>query len=60
GWGIVPVYALGRTFRDMLGRLNQHIAQRAQHVYLTATGFALDLRALGMPIHAPDFQEDTA
>jgi adenosylcobinamide kinase/adenosylcobinamide-phosphate guanylyltransferase len=54
GWGIVPIYPLGRAFRDVLGRLNQHIAQRAHSVYLTVAGFALDLRALGMSVHSLD------
>ena len=50
GLGIVPPYSLGRTYRDILGRVNQALAIRADRVYLTVAGFALDAKALGLPI----------
>lgn len=50
GWDIVPVAASARLFRDVLGRMKQQLAAQAQSAYLVVCGFALDLRALGMPI----------
>lgn len=49
GLGIVPPYSLGRTYRDILGRANQILAARADRVYLTIAGHALDIKTLGMP-----------
>lgn len=49
GLGIVPPYSLGRTYRDILGRANQALAIRADRVYLTVAGHALDIKTLGMP-----------
>jgi adenosylcobinamide kinase/adenosylcobinamide-phosphate guanylyltransferase len=50
GWGIVPAYPLGRSFRDRLGHLTRRVARGAAHTYLCAAGFALDLARLGQPI----------
>jgi adenosylcobinamide kinase / adenosylcobinamide-phosphate guanylyltransferase len=50
GWGIVPAYPLGRSFRDRLGRLVREIGAIADQVYLVTGGYALDLRQLGTPI----------
>jgi adenosylcobinamide kinase/adenosylcobinamide-phosphate guanylyltransferase len=47
GMGVVPAYALGRYFRDALGAANRAFAARAERVYLTVAGLALDLKALG-------------
>lgn len=47
GLGVVPATRLGRVYRDMLGRVNQIFARRADHVYMVVAGLALDLRALG-------------
>jgi adenosylcobinamide kinase/adenosylcobinamide-phosphate guanylyltransferase len=47
GWSVVPAYALGRTFRDRLGRLVRQLAGIADQTYLVVAGFALDLRQLG-------------
>jgi nicotinate-nucleotide--dimethylbenzimidazole phosphoribosyltransferase len=47
GWGIVPAFASARIFRDVLGRLQQALAARATHLYLTVSGFAIDLHAAG-------------
>jgi adenosylcobinamide kinase/adenosylcobinamide-phosphate guanylyltransferase len=38
GLGIVPDNALARRFRDLQGRLNQHIAARADRVVLLVAG----------------------
>jgi adenosylcobinamide kinase / adenosylcobinamide-phosphate guanylyltransferase len=46
GMGIVPAYALGRVYRDLLGRANQRIAAAAAEVYLVVCGIAVELRAL--------------
>jgi adenosylcobinamide kinase/adenosylcobinamide-phosphate guanylyltransferase len=47
GWGVVPPYPLGRTFRDALGRVTAALAGRADRAYLVVAGFAVDLRAVG-------------
>ena len=47
GWGIVPAYPLGRTFRDRLGDLIRCIGAIATQAYLTTGGYALDLKRLG-------------
>jgi adenosylcobinamide kinase/adenosylcobinamide-phosphate guanylyltransferase len=48
GWDIVPVAASARLFRDVLGRMKQRLAARAEHVYLVVCGIAVDLRARGV------------
>jgi adenosylcobinamide kinase / adenosylcobinamide-phosphate guanylyltransferase len=50
GWGVVPAYALGRTFRDRLGALTREIAAVASPVYLVTGGYVLDLGQLGQPL----------
>jgi len=47
GWGVVPPYALGRAFRDHLGRLTAALASRAGVAYLVVAGYAIDLRSVG-------------
>lgn len=44
GMGLVPVYPAGRAYRDLLGRANQFIAQRADKVYLLVAGIPLELK----------------
>jgi adenosylcobinamide kinase/adenosylcobinamide-phosphate guanylyltransferase len=44
GWGIVPENALARRFRDLQGRLNQHVAAHANRVVLVAAGLPLVLK----------------
>ena len=46
GLGVVPPSALGRTYRDALGRVNQLVAARAGKVYLMVAGLALELKEL--------------
>ena len=46
GMGIVPAYALGRVYRDMLGRVNQRLARAADRVYLMVAGLAVDIKRL--------------
>jgi adenosylcobinamide kinase/adenosylcobinamide-phosphate guanylyltransferase len=43
GLGIVPDNALGRRYRDCLGRANQMLAQRADEVYLMVMGIPVRL-----------------
>lgn len=50
GWGVVPVYPIGRTFRDRLGLLIRHLGAIAHPVYLVTGGHVLNLSALGFPI----------
>jgi adenosylcobinamide kinase/adenosylcobinamide-phosphate guanylyltransferase len=47
GWGLVPPYPSGRVFRDVLGRMQQRLAARAERAYLVVAGYAIDLRAAG-------------
>jgi adenosylcobinamide kinase / adenosylcobinamide-phosphate guanylyltransferase len=54
GWDVVPVAAAARLFRDAMGRMVQRLARRAERVYLVAAGYALDLRAAGIPIGGDD------
>ncbi len=44
GLGIIPETRLGRTFRDLLGRVNQQFAQAADEVYLLTAGLPLQLK----------------
>lgn len=44
GFGIVPINALGRRFRDQAGLLNQRLAQVAREVVLVAAGLPLQLK----------------
>jgi adenosylcobinamide kinase/adenosylcobinamide-phosphate guanylyltransferase len=50
GSGVVPATALGRIFRDALGRLTRTIARDASRVELVVAGYAVDLRAVGTPV----------
>ena len=46
GSGLVPEYALGRAYRDLLGRVNQRVAQIAARAWLCVAGRALELPPL--------------
>ncbi|MBF2025446.1 MAG: bifunctional adenosylcobinamide kinase/adenosylcobinamide-phosphate guanylyltransferase [Oscillatoriales cyanobacterium C42_A2020_001] len=50
GWGVVPAYPIGRTFRDRLGALTCQIGIVANPVYLVTAGYALNLTQLGTPL----------
>jgi adenosylcobinamide kinase/adenosylcobinamide-phosphate guanylyltransferase len=41
GLGVVPAHELGRAYRDLLGRANQILAQRADQVYFLVSGVPL-------------------
>ena len=47
GLSVVPATPLGRTFRDVQGRVNQMFAARADRAYLMVAGLAMDLKAIG-------------
>jgi adenosylcobinamide kinase / adenosylcobinamide-phosphate guanylyltransferase len=44
GGGVVPAYASGRMFRDLLGEINQRVASAADNVVLTVAGLPLVLK----------------
>jgi adenosylcobinamide kinase/adenosylcobinamide-phosphate guanylyltransferase len=44
GLGLVPETQVGRTFRDLLGRVNQDFAASADEVYLLVAGLPLQLK----------------
>jgi adenosylcobinamide kinase/adenosylcobinamide-phosphate guanylyltransferase len=46
GLGVVPAYTIGRVYRDILGRINQRLAQHAERVYLMIAGLAVDIKRL--------------
>ncbi|UBF28409.1 bifunctional adenosylcobinamide kinase/adenosylcobinamide-phosphate guanylyltransferase [Kovacikia minuta CCNUW1] len=50
GWGLVPPYPSGRTFRDRLGDLTRQIGAIAHPVYLVTAGYVLNLSTLGVPL----------
>ena len=50
GWGVVPAYPTGRTFRDRLGHLVRQLGAISQEVYLVTGGHVLNLSVLGSPL----------
>lgn len=52
GWGVVPAYPLGRTFRDRLGTLTRQVGASVDVTYLVVAGFAIDLSRVGIPVPA--------
>jgi len=51
GSGVVPAYALGRRFRDLVGEINQRIAATAGTVLLMVAGLPLALKG-SVPVEA--------
>jgi iron complex outermembrane receptor protein/vitamin B12 transporter len=47
GSGVVPAYALGRRYRDLLGELNQRVAAVATDAVLMVAGLPLTLKSSG-------------
>ncbi len=45
GAGVVPEHALGRAYRDLLGRANQQVTAPASRAWLLVAGRALELPA---------------
>jgi adenosylcobinamide kinase/adenosylcobinamide-phosphate guanylyltransferase len=54
GWDVVPVAASARLFRDVMGRMAQRLAARAERAYLVVAGYAIDLRAHGEAVGGED------
>lgn len=46
GMGIVPGNEMGREFRDIAGRVNQFLAKKAEKVYLSIAGLAVELKEI--------------
>lgn len=44
GWGIVPQHQLARTYRDLLGFVNQQFAKAAGEVWLSCVGLQIKLK----------------
>jgi len=44
GLGLVPENKLGRVYRDLLGRANQFLAQRADEVYFMVSGIPVKIK----------------
>lgn len=55
GAGVVPAYATGRVFQDVLGRVNRALVDRADRAYLCVAGRLLELS--GAP-RTPRWPED--
>ena len=47
GWGVVPAYPVGQTFRDRLGSLTRKLGTISQTTYLVTGGHVLNLSVLG-------------
>jgi adenosylcobinamide kinase/adenosylcobinamide-phosphate guanylyltransferase len=43
GMCVVPPYPLGRLYRDLLGRVNQQLARRADRVIFMLAGLPMEL-----------------
>ena len=44
GMGLVPSYRLGSIFRDIAGRVNQHIASMADEVHVCFSGIPMRIK----------------
>ncbi len=56
GQGLVPVYELGRNYRDIAGRANQLLAGAADEVYLVYAGLPVEIKQPGLK-NLEKFQE---
>jgi len=52
GWGVIPAYKSGRTFRDRLGELTRRVGEIATEVYLVTGGYALPLNQMGQSLNS--------
>lgn len=50
GQGLVPMAPLSRRYRDVVGRANRRLARRADAAWFVVSGYALDLKALAVPV----------
>ncbi len=46
GMGLVPPYPMGRAYRDLLGRVNQRMAQLSDEAFMVFAGIPLELKRL--------------
>ena len=53
GLGLVPPYALGRVYRDALGRANQRLAAQADRVLFMVAGLLLVVKDFEAGDHGP-------
>ena len=44
GTGLVPANKVGRLYRDLLGKVNQILAQRADEIYLMVAGLPMSIK----------------
>ncbi|WP_213818309.1 bifunctional adenosylcobinamide kinase/adenosylcobinamide-phosphate guanylyltransferase [Garciella nitratireducens] len=44
GMGLVPTYKMGNYYRDIVGRVNQRIALKADEVFFLISGFPMKLK----------------
>jgi len=51
GLGLVPPYALGRLYRDVLGRANQRLAAQADRVLFMVAGLPLVVKDVDLKDH---------
>ena len=57
---LAAISPLGRLFRDVLGRVHQMMAARADELYYTVAEYALPMKALGAQrIPTPIYGEST-
>lgn len=52
GWGVVPAYQSGRSFRSRLGGLIRLIGEIADQVYLVVGGYAVDISKIGINLRS--------
>lgn len=48
GMGIVPANTMSRTYRDLVGFANQHIAKKASEVYFSVAGIVTEIKSRGV------------
>lgn len=44
GMGLVPSYPLGRYFREIAGKMNQIVAEKADEVYFVVSGISMKIK----------------
>jgi len=56
GMGVVPSYYMGNYFRDMSGRINNHIGRLSDYMYFIFSGMPIKLKHKGEMLKwTPDF-----
>jgi len=44
GMGLVPAYPLGRYFREIAGKMNQFVAEKADEAYFVVSGISMKIK----------------